>query len=100
MKAKEIVIGRSIPGVNVDMDLSTEQGTTSRVSRRQALVRFQEVGQFFIKNIGKNHIFVNGKLVGTLQKKKLHNHALIEIADICLLFVKMKGPPQEPSAEK
>ncbi|KAG2640549.1 hypothetical protein PVAP13_2KG103500 [Panicum virgatum] len=58
----EVTLGRETGEVHVDIDLGKE-GKTNKISRRQAVIKMDDGGTFYIKNIGKPSIFVNSKEV-------------------------------------
>ncbi|KAF7267195.1 microspherule protein Rcd5 [Rhynchophorus ferrugineus] len=84
MRSREITIGRSGKGHNVDIDLSLE-GPAHKISRRQATLRLRNTGEFYLSSEGKRPIFVAGKPVTAGNKVRLHDHAVVEIA--CLRFI-------------
>ena len=45
----------------------------------QALIKMEENGSFFLKNIGKSSIFLNGKEVATGHRVCLSSSCLIEV---------------------
>jgi microspherule protein 1 len=59
VRKREVIIGRSSGGLNVDIDLG-KYNYGSKISRRQALVKLENYGSFSLKNLGKQHILVNG----------------------------------------
>eukprot|EP00947_MAST-08B_sp_MAST-8B-sp1_P006295 g6295.t1 len=88
MRAGEIVLGRDTESFTVDVNLvhAGVASQTGRVSRRHALISLKSDGEFYIKNIGKRPIDVNGRPVWRGTKCRLPHDSLIEIANIFLLF--------------
>lgn len=84
MRSREITIGRSGKGHNVDIDLSLE-GPAHKISRRQATLRLRNTGEFYLSSEGKRPIFVDGKPVTAGSKIRLYDNAVVEIA--CLRFI-------------
>ena len=74
--------------VSVDIDLGAEASSSQlcRVSRRHALIKLKCDGEFYIKNIGKRPLDVNGRPVWRGTKCRLPHDSVIEIANIFLLF--------------
>jgi len=56
------------------------------VSRKQAVIKLRIGGDFYISNLGKRSIFVDGKSVVQGNKAKLSNNSLIEISHVRLVF--------------
>ncbi|KAL2328588.1 hypothetical protein Fmac_022015 [Flemingia macrophylla] len=78
-------IGRAIEGNPVDIDLG-KGGQGNAISRRQAIIKMDKDGSFYIKTLGKSSILVNSKEVHTGQSQKLHSNYLVEN-----IFVSVKG---------
>ena len=72
--------------VDVNLVHAGVASQTGRVSRRHALISLKSDGEFYIKNIGKRPIDVNGRPVWRGTKCRLPHDSLIEIANIFLLF--------------
>lgn len=88
IKKTEVILGRATndaAAVPVDIDLGRE-GHANKVSRRQALIKMKEDGTFFLKNLGKSSIFLNGKEVGRGQLLNLNSGSLIEIKEMAFVF--------------
>lgn len=85
IRKTEVVLGRSTDDFDVDIDLRKE-GRANRISRRQAIVKMEANGSFYLKNLGKSLISVNGKLVATGQLICLGTSCLIEIRGMSFLF--------------
>ncbi|XP_020096050.1 uncharacterized protein LOC109715457 isoform X2 [Ananas comosus] len=85
IKTPEVSLGRETEDVKVDIDLGRE-GHANKISRRQAIIKMDEDGSFFIKNIGKCSVFVDGKEVLTKKRKNLRSDSLIQIRDLKFIF--------------
>ena len=83
MKSREITLGRSLKDVQVNL---SEEGATTKISRKQAAIKLKKDGEFYVTNIGKALLFVNGKPVEKGLKKKLISNSLLEFGTIRLLF--------------
>jgi hypothetical protein len=78
----------------VDVDLLSEAPGDTKISRKQvfvfvlqshyfqAFIKLKSNGFFYIKNIGKAGVFVNGKPVETGKKKRLTDCCLVEVGRI------------------
>ncbi|KAF3440756.1 hypothetical protein FNV43_RR19042 [Rhamnella rubrinervis] len=77
IKKTEVILGRATEENEVDIDLAKE-GHANKISRRQALIKMEGDGSFFLKNIGKSSIFLNGKEVASGQLLSLCSNSLIE----------------------
>ncbi|KAL3626674.1 hypothetical protein CASFOL_029417 [Castilleja foliolosa] len=80
-----VLLGRSTDDVDVDIDLRKE-GRANKVSRRQAIIKMEADGSFFIKNLGKSAVSVNGTTVATGQLLNLSSSCLIEIKGMSFVF--------------
>ena len=85
MKSKEIVIGRAVPGVLVDVDTAIEC-PSGKISRRHAVIKLKHDGEFYIRNYGHRSLFTNGREVAFGEQRKLHDMCLIEICDLRFIF--------------
>ncbi|KAL9464578.1 hypothetical protein AB3S75_002229 [Citrus x aurantiifolia] len=85
IKTTEIILGRATDGIDVDIDLGRE-GRANKISRRQALIKMEQDGSFFLKNLGKSSIFLNGKEIATGQAGSLSSSSLIEIREMAFVF--------------
>ncbi|XP_019057891.1 PREDICTED: uncharacterized protein LOC104813234 [Tarenaya hassleriana] len=85
IKKPEVLLGRATGEYPIDIDLG-KSGTITKVSRRQALISLKNDGSFYIKNLGKFPISVNGEEFGYGTVKKLKNDALIEIREMAFIF--------------
>ncbi|KAL9312543.1 hypothetical protein ACSQ67_017995 [Phaseolus vulgaris] len=85
IKKPEVLLGRATEGFPVDIDLS-KGGYSNSISRRQAIIKMDKEGSFYIKNFGKSSILVNSKEVQTGQSQRLHTNYLIEVRGIPLIF--------------
>nr|GMC59862.1 uncharacterized protein LOC109167677 [Ipomoea batatas] len=85
IKKTEVILGRSTDDIDVDIDLRKE-GNANKVSRRQAIIRMERDGSFFLRNIGKSSITVNGKSVDSGKMQFLSSSCLIEIKGMGFVF--------------
>ncbi|XP_075489593.1 uncharacterized protein LOC142528430 [Primulina tabacum] len=81
----EIVLGRSTEDAYVDIDLRKE-GRANKISRRQAIIKMEADGSFFLKNLGKSSMSVNGMTIETGQLLSLSCSCLIEIKGMSFMF--------------
>ncbi|KAG8383395.1 hypothetical protein BUALT_Bualt04G0008000 [Buddleja alternifolia] len=81
----EILLGRSTDDFDVDIDLRKE-GRANKISRRQAIIKMEADGSFFLKNLGKSSVSVNGTTVATGQLLNLSSGCLIEIKGMSFVF--------------
>eukprot|EP01130_Rhizamoeba_saxonica_P011266 TRINITY_DN4675_c0_g1_i1.p1 TRINITY_DN4675_c0_g1~~TRINITY_DN4675_c0_g1_i1.p1 ORF type:complete len:206 (-),score=35.88 TRINITY_DN4675_c0_g1_i1:49-666(-) len=85
MNTREIVIGRNTGKDIVDINLgNTVNG--SRISRIQAIIKLQYNGKFYVRNLGKSRMFVNGIPVLRYTRKQLSHLCLIEFGDVPFIF--------------
>ncbi|KAM1529178.1 hypothetical protein ACFX1Z_018417 [Malus domestica] len=85
IKKTEVIIGRSTEDNEVDIDLGKE-GLHNKISRRQALIKMEGDGSFYLKNLGKSSIYLNGEEVATGQLVSLSSSNLIEIREMYFIF--------------
>lgn len=85
IRKPEIVLGRSTEDVDVDIDLRKE-GRANKISRRQAIIKMEADGSFFLKNLGKSSVSVNGMTIETGQLLSLSSDCLIEIKGMSFVF--------------
>ncbi|XP_058098680.1 uncharacterized protein LOC131243375 [Magnolia sinica] len=85
IKKSEVTLGRATEDVNVDIDLGRE-GRANKISRRQAIIKMEEDGSFYLKNLGKGLILVNSKEVATGHRFSLSSSCLIEIRGMRFMF--------------
>ncbi|CAJ1942441.1 unnamed protein product [Sphenostylis stenocarpa] len=75
-----VILGRATNDVHVDIDLGKEgEEATTKISRRQALIKLEVDGSFIIKNLGKRSIFLNGKEIASGQARGLGACSVIEV---------------------
>lgn len=86
MRSKEISVGRATQDQTVDVDLSLE-GPSTKVSRKQAIIRLSTAGDFDIANEGSRAIMVNGAPVLTGSKARLSNNTVIELCNLRFVFL-------------
>lgn len=85
IRKPKVILGRSTEGINVDIDLSKE-GRANKISRRQALIQMEADGSFFLRNLGKSPVSVNGVAIATGQLLTLSSSCLIEIRGRSFVF--------------
>ncbi|KAK1274255.1 hypothetical protein QJS04_geneDACA012233 [Acorus gramineus] len=85
IRKPEVSLGRGAEDIHVDIDLGRE-GRANKISRRQATIKMTEDGSFFIKNVGRHSIFVNGKEVMVKQHLHLIPGCLIEMRGMAFIF--------------
>uniref|UniRef100_A0A6M2EXP5 FHA domain-containing protein n=1 Tax=Populus davidiana TaxID=266767 RepID=A0A6M2EXP5_9ROSI len=85
IKDTEVMLGRATEDMDVDIDLGRE-GPANKISRRQALIKMEGDGSFFLKNLGKNPMFLNGKELASGQSMGLRSSSLIEIREMAFVF--------------
>ncbi len=62
----------------MDADL-TEEGSSMKISRKQAIIRLKRMGRFVIINKGKRPIFVDRKVVHYKCAAVLHDQSVIQV---------------------
>ncbi|KAI3973938.1 hypothetical protein MKX01_030514 [Papaver californicum] len=85
IKKPEVLLGRGTGDVSVDIDLGRE-GRANKISRRQAIIKMEKDGSFYLKNLGKCSIIVNSTELPGGHRLKLSSSCLIEIRDMKFLF--------------
>uniref|UniRef100_A0A7N0V655 FHA domain-containing protein n=1 Tax=Kalanchoe fedtschenkoi TaxID=63787 RepID=A0A7N0V655_KALFE len=85
IKKSEVLLGRGTNVSHVDIDLGAE-GRAQKVSRRQAVIKLEADGKFYLTNIGKQSIYKNSLEVASGQTVRLQSSNLIEIQKITLIF--------------
>ncbi|KAJ6398376.1 hypothetical protein OIU77_019222 [Salix suchowensis] len=85
IKDTEVMLGRATEDMDVDIDLGRE-GPANKISRRQALIKMEGDGSFFLKNLGKSPMFLNGKELTSGQSMGLRSSSLIEIREMAFVF--------------
>jgi len=86
MRSKEISLGRSSKEVRVDIDFSLE-GYAYKVSRRQAIIKLRNNGEFVFANEGKRPVYVDGNPVLTGNKLRLNHNSVVELAGLRFVFL-------------
>ncbi|XP_056169971.1 uncharacterized protein LOC115686010 isoform X2 [Syzygium oleosum] len=84
IRKDEVVLGRETEDFQVDIDLG--RGGTNKISRRQALIKLERDGTFFLKNLGRSSIYVNGTAVSGGNHINLTANCLIEVKGMKLSF--------------
>lgn len=85
IKNPQVTIGRDTDDNQVDIDLQRE-GRANKVSRQQAIIKMDEEGVFYMHNLGKSSISVNGKEVQSKRCTKLPSESLIRIHGLQFMF--------------
>ncbi|XP_011025897.1 PREDICTED: uncharacterized protein LOC105126663 isoform X2 [Populus euphratica] len=85
IKDTKVMLGRATDDMDVDIDLKRE-GPANKISRRQALITMEGDGSFFLRNLGRSPIFLNGKELMTGQSMGLRSNSLIEIREMAFVF--------------
>jgi microspherule protein 1 len=86
MRSREISVGRATKDQTVDVDLTLE-GPATKVSRRQAIIKLRNSGEFHIANEGSRPLLVNGKPVLTGEKSRLSNNTVVEFCNLRFVFL-------------
>ena len=86
MRSREISVGRNTAEHTVDVDLTLE-GPASKVSRRQAIIKLTNSGEFHIANEGKRPVMVNGTAVVMGEAAKLANNTVVEFCNLRFVFL-------------
>jgi hypothetical protein len=74
----QIVLGRKTVESKVDANLM-EEGSCSKVSKKQAVIRLKDMGRFIIFNKGLLPIFVDKRAVPFRCAARLHNQSVIQV---------------------
>ncbi|KAI4316880.1 hypothetical protein L6164_024815 [Bauhinia variegata] len=85
IKKPEVLLGRATEDVLVDIDLG-KGGYTNKISRRQAIIKMDKIGSFYLTNLGKSSIMVNNKEVHPGQSQRLHSSCLVEVKGMPFIF--------------
>jgi len=86
MRSREISVGRAAKDHTVDVDLTLE-GPASKVSRRQAVIKLKNSGEFHLANEGSRPVMVNGTAVITGEMARLANNAVVEFCNLRFVFL-------------
>ena len=86
MRSREISVGRTTADITVDVDLSLE-GPATKVSRKQAIIKLTNSGEFHIANEGKRPVMVNGNAVVMGEVAKLANNTVVEFCNLRFVFL-------------
>jgi len=86
MRSREITFGRNTKDNTVDVDLSLE-GPSIKVSRKQGIIKLRSNGDFFISNMGKHPIFVDGNPVLPETRSRLNNNSVLEVSGLRFVFL-------------
>ena len=86
MRSREITVGRATPQHTVDVDLTLE-GPATKVSRKQAIIKLSNSGDFHIANEGRRPVMVNGKAVIMGEAARLANNTVVEFCNLRFVFL-------------
>eukprot|EP00127_Corallochytrium_limacisporum_P001855 Clim_evm10s88 gene=Clim_evmTU10s88 len=86
MHYKTVLLGRSGANSSVDFDLKDE-GPARRISRNQCVLSLKSDCNFYLRNVGKANVYVNGRNVPKDKKVRLPPNALLEIDTLTFIFV-------------
>ncbi|XP_045805998.1 uncharacterized protein LOC123898987 [Trifolium pratense] len=81
----EVLLGRATEGAHVDIDLG-KGGCSNLISRRQAIIKMDKDGSFYIKNVGRCLMLINEKELHTGQTQRLDSSYLIELKGKQFIF--------------
>eukprot|EP00053_Salpingoeca_punica_P018714 m.184632 g.184632 ORF g.184632 m.184632 type:complete len:527 (+) comp17489_c0_seq4:125-1705(+) len=85
MRAREIVIGRNTSDEVVDVNLA-EEGPALRVSRRHCTIKLKYDGHFYLYNVSRHPVFVNGVPILGGARGKIPYQCVLDVGGIQLLF--------------
>jgi len=86
MRSREITVGRAAQDHTVDVDLTLE-GPASKVSRKQAIIKLTNSGEFYLANEGSRPVMVNGKPIITGELARLANNTVVEFCNLRFVFL-------------
>lgn len=86
MCTREVVMGQNTKNSQVDVDLSVDQ-PGRKLSRRHCIIRLKHDRQFYLSNIGRRPVRVNGQPIMTGARCRLFTNSIIEICAAKMLFV-------------
>ncbi|CAG9763491.1 unnamed protein product [Ceutorhynchus assimilis] len=86
MRSREVTIGRCGKTSKVDIDLALE-GPANKVSRRQAILKLTDTGEFYLYSEGQRPVFVNGKPVEAGHKERLYHNTVVEFHTLKFIFL-------------
>ena len=86
MRSREISVGRATEDLTVDVDLSLE-GPATKVSRKAAIIKLTNNGEFHLANEGKRPVMVNGTAVVMGEAAKLVNNTVVEFCNLRFVFL-------------
>lgn len=92
IEKNETLIGRGTKDNIVDINLAIE-GDASKISRKQAIISFNEQTQWTFKNIGKPNAMVNSVVVESNQTVSMSDQCIIEvyICNAIIYFIYMSN---------
>lgn len=68
------------------MTLARRVTHRTQISRRQALLTAKANGAFYLRNIGRHAMFLNGRTLLRGEQRRLPNQCLVEVASAHLIF--------------
>jgi len=86
MRSREITVGRAAQEHTVDVDLTLE-GPASKVSRKQAIIKLTNSGEFHLANEGSRPVMVNGKPIIIGELARLANNTVVEFCNLRFVFL-------------
>jgi len=86
MRSREISVGRAAEDHTVDVDLTLE-GPATKVSRKQAIIKLTNSGEFHLANEGSRPVMVNGKPIITGELARLANNTVVEFCNLRFVFL-------------
>jgi len=88
IKREAVLIGRSAPNAEVDINLALEcDKECVQVSRKQAIISFFADCNFYIENIGRKPFRVNGVLINPGKICLLPHYSVLDFSSIVLVFL-------------
>jgi len=85
LRKPEALVGRGTEEQRVDVDLSRE-GNASKVSRQHAFLQLRRDGRWYVRNVGRRQLLVDGAAVETGERALLPPACLLEIGGLRLTF--------------
>ncbi|KAK6939401.1 Forkhead-associated (FHA) domain [Dillenia turbinata] len=85
IKKAEVFLGRATDDNCVDIDLGKE-GRANKISRRQGIIKMENDGCFYLKNLGKSSILVNSKELAPGHRLRLNSGCFVEVRGLSFIF--------------
>jgi hypothetical protein len=83
----EVSLGRNTKFQTVDIDLS-EEGSCSKVSRQQGMIRMHSGGSFYFQNFGQRKVRVDNVVVPYKRRIVLENGSLVDVGGLRFVFLR------------